>query len=193
MCLCFTFQLKSSELRLILVLSIRSLYPLRSGSFLSCSVSSDHHWRVHICCELDDSWVCIWLGLCLAWVLNGCQRDLFSSWLEETTELGWRCSFQISGNACRQEPWGLAHRVPDPLCLKGSTQRKIVAPVWGWLNPASESWPASLRRQRRQTWEVRVISNLNMAAETRFQDLLGPSAVHSNRVTAFGLWGSWGS
>lgn len=59
MCLCFTFQLKSSELRLILVLSIRSLYPLRSGSFLSCSVSSDHQWRVHICCELDDSWVCI--------------------------------------------------------------------------------------------------------------------------------------
>lgn len=72
-------QLKSARRGIIWVLSIRSLYPLRSGGFLWCSVRSDHHWRAHSCCELDDSWVCIFFGWSVAWILNGCQRDLFSS------------------------------------------------------------------------------------------------------------------
>lgn len=71
-------QLKSAQQGIIWVLSIRSLYPLRSGSFLWSSVRSDHHWRARICCELDDSWVCIFFGWSVAWILNGLSaRPLF--------------------------------------------------------------------------------------------------------------------
>ena len=81
-CAC-SLLVERAEQGIILVLSMKSLYPLRSGSFLCCFIPSDRHWRVYICCELDDSWVCIWFGWSVAWVLNGCQQDLSSSWLRK--------------------------------------------------------------------------------------------------------------
>ena len=156
MCIYLAFQPKGAEERIILVLSIRSLYPLRVGSCLCCCVPSDDHRRVHICCELDDPWVCIWFGWSVAWVLNGCQQDLFSSWLRGATEPGCHCSFQTSGDACRGEQWGFQHWVPIPLCLKDGTQA-------GRLNlPQQSPHPLALLPWdggEGQVWEVWSISN----------------------------------
>lgn len=127
---------------IILVLSIRSLYPLRPGSFLCSSIHSDHHWRAHICCELDDSWVCYFLrmerGLDLKWLS---ARPL--CWLlRGTTELGWQCSLRMCGVDRRREQWDLQHQVPVSLCLKDSAQ-KIMAPHRDRMNPASGSCSTS--------------------------------------------------
>ena len=166
---------------------MKSFYPLRSGSFLCCFIASGYHWRVHICCELDDSWVCIWFGWSVAWVLNVCRQDLSSSWLGETTEL------------LPPDVWGRPQKgaVGPPTWSPHAIVLEVHRKYWfqmeaGWAllqHPA----PTCVRRQRRSG--VRGLGNKwcwEMAAEARFQGLLASSALDSNHFTAFGHLGCGG-
>lgn len=138
-CTCASSAAKCWE-GILLVLSSRSLYPSRSGSFLCCSVHSAHHWRVHICCELDDSWVCIFFRWSVAWVLSGCQQDLLSGCLRGTTEPGWQCSLQMSGVPAEGISRDSSTASPA-LCVKSHVVHKTHWFRRGRLNPASKSCP----------------------------------------------------
>lgn len=134
---------------ILLVLSIWSLYPLRSGSFLCCNVHSARHWRGHICCEIDDSWVCIFFRWSVAWAWNGCQQDLLSGWLRGTTETGWQCSFWMSGVPTEGPPALSPQHFVSNSCVMHKThwfQRDRLNPAPKYCPPLRDDQETRLER-----------------------------------------------